>query len=147
MTELSKSVYEELILSEDGKKINFSVSKLPSAYCDSSLMKQVFINLISNAIKYSSKRENPVIEVGSVCNYNEICYFVKDNGVGFNMEYANKLFGVFQRLHSAKEFEGNGVGLAIVHRIILRHGGRVWGEGKVDKGAAFYFSLPVKGKK
>ncbi len=112
-------------------------------YADYSLVTQVWINLISNAIKYSAKNENPKIEIGSIQYENEIVHYVKDNGAGFDMKYANKLFGVFQRLHTATEFEGSGVGLAIVKRIISKHGGRVWAESKPNEGATFYFSLPV----
>jgi light-regulated signal transduction histidine kinase (bacteriophytochrome) len=105
-------------------------------------LRQVWINLISNAIKYSSKARQPLIQVtgGQVGTENH--YSVRDNGVGFDMAYAHKLFGVFQRLHRADEFEGTGVGLAIVHRIVTRHGGRVWAEGKIGHGAAFSFALP-----
>ena len=109
---------------------------------DESLMKLVLINLIGNAIKYSSKKEAPVIEIESKSGDNEIILSVGDNGVGFDMRYVDKLFGVFQRLHSMEEFEGTGVGLAIVQRIISKHGGRVWAEGKVNEGATIYFSIP-----
>ena len=110
---------------------------------DQSLMKHVMINLISNAIKYSSKKEIPCIEIKSRQSNSELVYSISDNGAGFDMKYAHKLFGVFQRLHSADEFQGTGVGLAIVERIINKHNGRVWAEGEIDKGATFYFTLPV----
>ncbi|MBI1769729.1 MAG: PAS domain S-box protein [Bacteroidetes bacterium] len=121
---------------------NINLNPLPPICADHSLLTQVWINLISNAIKYSSKKENSQVEVGCDKMESEIVYYVKDNGAGFDMKYADKLFGVFQRLHKATEFEGTGVGLAIVQRIVTKHGGRVWAEGKVDGGATFYFSLP-----
>lgn len=118
------------------------IGKLAKAKVDYGLMHQVMLNLISNAVKYSSKVEKPVVEISSKKEGNEIVYCVKDNGVGFDMKYAGKLFGVFQRLHSMEEFEGTGVGLAIVQRVVAKHHGRVWAEGKIDKGAAFYVALP-----
>jgi PAS domain S-box-containing protein len=119
-----------------------TVHPLPGTQGDPALLSQVYINLISNAIKYSAKKEKPIIELGAEEKDDEFVYFVKDNGAGFDMQYAHKLFGVFQRLHGNEEFEGTGVGLAIVQRIIVKHGGKVWAEGKVNEGAAFYFSLP-----
>ncbi len=118
------------------------IHTLFSAFADQPLLTHVWMNLISNAIKYSNKNETPVVEIGSSKAGEETIYYVKDNGVGFDMEYAEKLFGVFQRLHKPTEFEGTGVGLAIVHRIISRHGGKVWAEAKVNEGATFFFSLP-----
>jgi PAS domain S-box-containing protein len=141
---LVKSIYSELTTPEDQKRITFTVGKLQAASGDAVMMRQVFTNLLSNALKYTSKNETADIIVGSESIDHEIIYYIKDNGVGFDMQYSNKLFGVFQRLHSTKEFEGNGVGLAIVQRIILRHEGRVWAEGEKGKGATFYFALPVK---
>ena len=111
---------------------------------DSKLLSIVLQNILSNAIKFTSQKEGAAIEVGGWSEGDENIYYVKDNGVGFDMQYKNKLFGVFQRLHSESEFEGIGVGLAIVHRIIHRHGGRLWAEGEVNKGAAFYFTIPKK---
>jgi len=144
MTHLVSSVYQELTHEKEKGRVIFLVHKLPSISGDNTLMKQVVRNLISNALKYSSKNKIAEIEIGSDKNGDEIIYWVKDNGVGFDMQYMKKLFGVFQRLHSTRDFEGNGVGLAIVKRIILRHEGRVWAEGEVNKGARFYFALPDK---
>lgn len=144
MRALAVSVLNELIKEEDRKRIDFHVGKLPSIQGDSSLIRQVWVNLLSNALKFTSKKEGAVIEVGSKQSRDETTYFVRDTGAGFDMEYANKLFGVFQRLHSESEFDGTGVGLAIVQRVIHRHEGRVWAEGEVDKGATFYFALPRK---
>ncbi|MFC5271197.1 PAS domain S-box protein [Adhaeribacter terreus] len=118
------------------------VHDLLPAEADPALLHQVFVNLLSNAIKYSSKKQNPEVEVNSFETEDENVYLVKDNGAGFSMDYAHKLFGVFQRLHSDEEFEGTGVGLAIVQRVIVKHGGRVWAESEPGKGAKLYFSLP-----
>jgi light-regulated signal transduction histidine kinase (bacteriophytochrome) len=120
------------------RDIEFLVADLPVVQCDRSLMKQVFANLLANAVKYTRPRPKTVVEVGQ----NAIgAIYVRDNGVGFNMKYADKLFGVFQRLHRIEEFEGTGVGLAMVDRIIRKHGGRIWAEAELDKGATFYFTL------
>ena len=142
MKELSKAVFSELKIVNPGRKLKFIVEHLPDAKGDASLIHQVFINLISNAIKFSRKRDVAVIEAGGAEGKDENTYFVKDNGTGFDMQDADRLFGVFQRLHSADEYEGTGIGLAIVQRIVDRHGGRVWAEGKTDEGATFYFTLP-----
>ncbi len=142
MKALAYSVYGELTKEEERERIDFKVGKLPMAHGDPSLLHQVWINLISNAIKFTSKKERSVIEVGTKRSDDENIYYVRDNGAGFDIQYVDKLFGVFQRLHSEDEFEGTGVGLAIVQRIIQRHGGRVWAEGETDKGATFYFALP-----
>jgi signal transduction histidine kinase len=123
-------------------KTEIRLNSLPSICADSNLLSQVWINLISNAIKYSAKKKTPIVEIGSHMEGSEIVFYVKDNGAGFDMNYVDKLFGVFQRLHKVEEFEGTGVGLALVKRIVVKHGGRVWAEAKVDEGATFYFSLP-----
>jgi signal transduction histidine kinase len=121
---------------------DINVTSLPCAFGDPTLLTQVWINLLSNALKYSSKKEKPAIEIGSEKKDRLIVFFVRDNGSGFDMKYIDKLFGVFQRLHRAEDFEGTGIGLALVQRIVSRHGGKVWAEGKVNEGATFYFSLP-----
>jgi PAS domain S-box-containing protein len=123
------------------QKAEIKIGQLPPCKGDSALLKQVWVNLLSNAFKYSRNRDRPVIEVGCFNQGEDQVYFVRDNGCGFDMRYADKLFGVFQRLHRAEEFEGTGVGLAIVHRIVNRHGGRVWAESATDRGATFYFTL------
>ena len=123
-------------------RVTWKVDALPEMQGDYTLIYQCFFNLIDNALKYSSKRAAPCIEVGATVTPDEITYFVKDNGAGFNMEYAHRLFSVFQRLHTDEEFEGTGVGLATAQRVIAKHGGRIRAEGEVDKGAAFYFSIP-----
>jgi PAS domain S-box-containing protein len=124
-------------------RANITLNILLPSYADYNLLMQVWSNLISNALKYSAKNATPQVEIGCSKDGNEVTYYIKDNGAGFDMRYIDKLFGVFQRLHKAEEFEGTGVGLALVQRIISRHGGRVWAEGKVNKGATFFFSLPV----
>lgn len=120
-----------------------AVNALPSAQADRGLLRQVWTNLISNALKYSSKAPAPFIEISGCEDGAEVRYAIRDNGAGFSMDYYDKLFGVFQRLHRAEEFPGTGVGLAIVHRVVTRHGGRVWAEGRVNEGAVFSFALPV----
>jgi PAS domain S-box-containing protein len=144
MKALAASVFDELLKEEKRENIDFNLRDLPMAQGDSSLIRQVWVNLLSNAIKFTSKKGRAIIEVGSQESTDEDIYYVRDNGAGFDMEYSNKLFGVFQRLHSESEFNGTGVGLAIVQRIIRRHDGRVWAEGEVEQGATFYFALPHK---
>jgi light-regulated signal transduction histidine kinase (bacteriophytochrome) len=118
------------------------VHKLGCSSGDTSLIRQVWSNLISNALKYSSKKEKPLIEIGRIKNDTETVFFIKDNGAGFDTKNASKLFQVFQRLHGSSDFEGTGLGLALVKNIVARHGGRVWAESELDNGATFYFSIP-----
>src|SRR5208282_4120016 len=139
------SVVEEIIAllaaETAGRDVQWKVGSLPSLECDPVLVRQVFQNLLSNAIKYSRPRPHTIIEIGHTQDNGQQVIFVRDNGVGFNMQYADKLFGVFQRLHREEEFEGTGVGLATVHRIVQKHGGRIWAEAEPDRGATFYFTL------
>lgn len=139
--DLVNNVLDELKDEQTGRQIDIVIGNLPACEADPILLKQVFVNLISNALKFTRKKEAARIEIGSQQRDSEVVYFIKDNGAGFDMQYAHKLFGVFQRLHSADEYEGTGVGLANVQRIINRHGGRIWAEGEVDKGATFYFTI------
>ncbi len=143
MTKMALSMLNEAVSPEIQEKLSLKIDELPEAFADSTYMKQVWINLISNAVKFSSLKKKQIITIGGFNREGFHVYYVKDNGVGFNPEYAHKLFGVFQRLHKSEDFEGTGVGLAIVQRIIHRHGGKVWAEGKEGKGATFYFSLPA----
>jgi hypothetical protein len=142
MAALARSVMDELRRLEPARELAATIQDLPSAQGDRAMIRQVFANLISNAWKYTRGRPRPVIEIGWQRSGPETIYYVRDNGAGFEMQYADKLFQVFQRLHSGEEFEGTGVGLAIVERIIHRHGGRVWAAGKVGEGATFFFTLP-----
>ena len=146
MQSMAQAIFNEISTPETREHIEFKLGKLPEATGDSALIHQVWINFLSNAIKFTSKKDRAVIEITGMQNGCENIYSVRDNGAGFDMEYADKLFGVFQRLHSESEFEGTGVGLAIIQRIILRHGGRVWAEGQVGQGAEFHFTLPVQGE-
>jgi light-regulated signal transduction histidine kinase (bacteriophytochrome) len=141
MRALVDQVLEELQAADTVRAATIRINKLQHAKGDGSLLKQVWVNLLSNAIKYSSKKEKPVIEVGMASDAPEPTWYVKDNGAGFSMDYASKLFGVFQRLHKQDEFDGTGVGLALVQRIVLRHGGKVWAEAKVNEGATFFFTI------
>ncbi len=140
-----EAAFQEVATSQERERIDFRVGVLPSAAGDGALIRQVWVNLLSNAVKFSSGRNPAVIEVSSRAGDGETVFCVRDNGAGFDMQYVDKLFGVFQRLHSESEFEGTGVGLAIVHRIVTRHGGRVWAEGRLDGGALFCFTLPQRG--
>jgi light-regulated signal transduction histidine kinase (bacteriophytochrome) len=138
-----KGIIDELIPgSNDTHRIEWTVHSLPAAYGDADMIRQVWVNLISNAIKYSGRQEPARIEIGHFPQDGQLAFFVKDNGVGFNNKYKDKLFRVFQRLHKAEEFEGTGVGLALVEKIVSKHGGRVWAEGEPGNGARFCFSLP-----
>ena len=129
----------------DERVVEWRVARLPALQCDPILLGQVFQNLLGNALKYSRGRSPAMIEVDSIQEADKpAVLFVRDNGAGFNMEYAEKLFGVFQRMHTESEFEGTGVGLATVQRIIQKHGGSVWAEAEVDRGATFYFSLGAR---
>jgi light-regulated signal transduction histidine kinase (bacteriophytochrome) len=122
------------------------IQSLPGSHGDASMIQRVWTNLLDNAIKFTRTKPGGVVEVGARAGDHETIYYVKDNGVGFDMQYVGKLFGVFQRLHGQNEFPGTGIGLAIVKRIVARHGGRVWAEGKVGQGATIYFALPNGGK-
>ncbi len=139
---LVREVLADLHAQQEGRQLEIAFGALPSCLGDRPLLKQAWINLLSNALKYTSRRERAVIEIGCTRGSDLNTYFVRDNGTGFDMRYAEKLFGVFQRLHRADEFDGTGVGLAIVKRIIERHGGTIWAEAAVDRGATFYFTLP-----
>jgi light-regulated signal transduction histidine kinase (bacteriophytochrome) len=142
LDELVKEVVAEIGEDTRGRDIVWKINPLPVCYGDRSMLRQVIVNLLSNAVKFTCMRAPAEIEIGSVDGENDAEVFVRDNGIGFDMQYAGKLFGVFQRLHLPEEFEGTGIGLATVQRIIQRHGGKVRAEGGVDQGASFYFSLP-----
>jgi light-regulated signal transduction histidine kinase (bacteriophytochrome) len=141
LANLVGTVFAELRPEQAERQIHVQVGNLPDCVADASLLKQVFVNLLSNAFKFTRHKPDAQVEVGCRQEDRERIYFVRDNGAGFEMRYADRLFGVFQRLHSEREFEGTGVGLSIVQRIIQRHGGRIWAEAEVDKGATFYFTL------
>jgi light-regulated signal transduction histidine kinase (bacteriophytochrome) len=139
--DLVRQSLRDLRTEQEGRHVDIALGDLPVCHADPTLLKQVFVNLLSNALKFTRRREVARIEIGCDQENGERVYFVRDNGVGFDMRYADKLFGVFQRLHPADEYDGTGVGLAIVQRIVHRHGGRVWGDSEVDKGATFYFTI------
>ena len=145
-TRMVEETWEELKPQRAGRQVDLRLGELPTCSGDPVLVKQIWVNLLSNAIKYTRDRTPAVVEVGGANKNGRPVYFVRDNGVGFDMQYANKLFGVFQRLHRADEFQGTGVGLAIVQRIVHRHGGQVWAEAKVDGGATFSFTLETETK-
>jgi signal transduction histidine kinase len=140
--EMAKRIIDGMTAERAGRDIEFVIADFPTWQVDEGLMQQVLVNLLSNAVKFTRERAKARIEVGYRMDGTSLVCFVKDNGVGFNMKYMNKLFGVFQRLHSADQFEGTGVGLSIVRRIVERHGGKTWVDGEQDQGATFYFSVP-----
>jgi PAS domain S-box-containing protein len=144
MTALALSAFQSLIATHLPKAPQLNIKTLPPARGDSAMLRQVFVNLLDNAIKFSRVRKDATIEIGGSCDQDQNVYYVKDNGVGFDEKYIAKLFGVFQRLHAEEEFAGTGVGLALVQRIILRHGGKVWAESELGEGATFYFAIPVR---
>jgi light-regulated signal transduction histidine kinase (bacteriophytochrome) len=144
MKPMVEEIFSETKKQYETKQVIFISGDIESAIVDVNLMRQAWANLFSNAFKFSSRKEIIEIEIGCYREKDEIIYFIKDKGAGFDMKYVDKLFGVFQRLHNLNEFQGTGVGLAIVQRIIHRHGGRVWAEGEINIGAKFYFSLPNK---
>jgi chemotaxis family two-component system sensor kinase Cph1 len=147
MSRLVQETLDELSFETNGRDIEWRIGELPEVRGDPSMLRLVFQNLLSNAIKYTRPRERAVIEVGTTQEkekVEEITFFVRDNGVGFDEAYAGKLFSVFQRLHGTEEFEGTGIGLATVRRIVHRHGGRTWADGRLGEGAIFYFSLPLR---
>jgi two-component system sensor histidine kinase/response regulator len=145
MTELIDETFQDLAPDLTNRRIDWERHAIPDTVGDPQLLKQVWVNLLANAVKYTRPRDPAKIEIGAEEADNETIYYVRDNGVGFNMQYADRLFGVFQRLHTEKDFEGTGVGLANVRRIVQRHGGRTWAEGAEGRGATVYFSLPVAG--
>jgi light-regulated signal transduction histidine kinase (bacteriophytochrome) len=143
LAQLVREVQGEVLQETDARKISWKVGPLPDLYGDRAMLKLALVNLISNAVKFTRTRPQPEIEIGCAEKRKDgVVVFIKDNGVGFDMKYVNKLFGVFQRLHRTEEFEGTGIGLATVQRIIHRHGGDVWAEGLVGNGATFYLSFP-----
>lgn len=147
MNKIVQSVIDDIGTYKTIDHFQIKTSDLPSIEGDSNMLKQVWVNFISNAVKYSQKEEQPLIEIGSDDRESEVVFYVRDNGAGFDMKNYDKLFGVFQRLHSSQDFEGTGVGLAIVKRIVERHGGRVWAESSVGKGSTFFFSLKPSHRK
>ena len=125
----------------NGRQVDCQIQDLPAAHSDAVLLEQVYVNLLGNAVKFTRERNPARIEVGFTRESGRVTYYVRDNGVGFDMQYADKLFGVFQRLHAQDEYEGTGAGLAIVQRIVRRHGGEIWAESELGQGATFYFTL------
>jgi hypothetical protein len=144
MVDLVRSVATRLQQQYGGRDVQLTVADLPECHGDGSLLEHVFTNLLSNALKFTAGRAQAHIDVGAFTQDTEQVYFVRDNGVGFDMKYAEKLFGAFQRLHSQTQFAGSGIGLSIVQRIVRRHGWRTWAEGRPEQGATIYFSLPMR---
>jgi len=142
MHSLAADAWKDLAATEAGMNVAMKILPLPAGYGDGKYLRQVFVNLLSNAAKFTRQRSRAKIEVGGREDETENVYYVRDNGIGFDMKFYDRLFGIFQRLHRDDEFEGTGVGLSIVKRIVENHGGRVWAEGKVNEGAVFYFTLP-----
>ncbi len=145
LASLVQEVVGELKSETAGREVEWRIGELPFADCDPALLKQVFANLLSNAVKFTRPRPRALIEVGTMTQDGRTAVFVRDNGVGFSMKYADKLFGVFQRLHRQEDFEGTGVGLATVQRIIHKHGGKIWAEAGLERGSTFYFTLATLG--
>ncbi len=141
MDKLAREVWDEIREANKERKLNFKIKNIQPGYGDHTLIRQVLFNLFSNAVKFTKNKKQGIIEMSSYKDTGKTVYCIKDNGAGFDMEHCDKLFGVFQRFHSNEEYEGTGIGLAIVQRIVSRHGGRVWAEGEVDKGATFFFTL------
>jgi light-regulated signal transduction histidine kinase (bacteriophytochrome) len=141
---LVQEVVQECMQYQPERAVQWKIHELPQIMADRAMMKQVWLNLVSNALKYSRGKDPAVIEIGFESREGKEIFYIRDNGAGFDMKYADKLFGVFQRLHRESEFEGTGIGLANIRRIIHRHGGRTWAEGEVDKGATFYLSFPAE---
>jgi light-regulated signal transduction histidine kinase (bacteriophytochrome) len=142
MNALAQEVWQELEPQRAGRSVEFRLAALPTAYGDPAAIRQVLQNFLANALKFTRGRESALIELGGRQDSGESIFYVRDNGAGFDMDYVNRLFGLFQRLHGMDEFEGTGVGLAIVKRFVAKHGGRVWAEGRLGEGATFWFTLP-----
>ena len=141
LKQLVEGVIDELATETANRQIEWRIAELPAVSCDPALMRIVYTNLLSNAVKFTRKQQKAVIEIGQQTCEGKVLLFVRDNGVGFDMRYADKLFGVFQRLHQERDFEGTGIGLATVNRILQRHGGKIWAQSEPDKGATFYFTF------
>ncbi len=143
MKDLAREIVDDLQRENADRKVTVHMGELPDCMGDEGLVRQVAVNLLSNAFKFTRQRPDALVEIdGRLCGQ-EVVYFVRDNGAGFDMQHAKRLFGVFQRLHSSEQFEGTGVGLSIVQRIVMRHGGRIWAEAAINQGASFYFAIPV----